>query len=407
MTWLAGRGWTVDASATEDDGWRAHAHTHGLYVNLRAAMSEKTWNYWGTTYGPYGAGNGTIALGRVGAGCHSTETFTIQFSSATNFTVTGNAGSGAIGSGVVGTPFTSKYVNFTITAGGTNFTSASWFTVSVTIGSNGSGSGSRGYGIGINAGTGYNAALGWNLQPGCPQYGSSTLYPLGAGMLLGSGSITAYHFMDDGNDNIVVLVEKTPGVYVHIGWGPTVVKHGYSWDAPYFFGSSGHYYSLYLGSEVGVPGGDLSASPPFSNAWKTTISTTYYPATTFVKVDSGEYAYGWACNAGGTALLEGYTGRYLLSAYDAGGFGNPNGPRFLHLVQGWPTPRSIMTGFPGFVLLPLWAYLYRTTVRWSPLGYPPHIFYALATQAGIAAGSVVAVGGVNYLVAPNFVVKKV
>jgi hypothetical protein len=77
-----------------------------------------------------GTGNGTIA-GLIGGSASVAEVVTITFTDATHFDVVGSV-TGAIGSGVTGTPFTSTKINFLITAGGTAFIAGDEFTVSTT-----------------------------------------------------------------------------------------------------------------------------------------------------------------------------------------------------------------------------------------------------------------------------------
>jgi hypothetical protein len=77
-----------------------------------------------------GTGNGTIS-GLIGGSASVAEVVTITFTDATHFNVVGSV-SGAIASGVVGTPFVSTKINFTITAGGTAFVATDVFTVSTT-----------------------------------------------------------------------------------------------------------------------------------------------------------------------------------------------------------------------------------------------------------------------------------
>jgi hypothetical protein len=72
-----------------------------------------------------GTGNGTIDA--RGGSASVVETITVTFSSSTAFSVVGSV-SGALGSGVVGTPFTSTKANLTITAGGTAFVATDAFT---------------------------------------------------------------------------------------------------------------------------------------------------------------------------------------------------------------------------------------------------------------------------------------
>ena len=75
-----------------------------------------------------GVGNGTISA--LGGSASVAETITVTFTSATAFGVVGSV-SGSLGTGVVGTPFTSTKTNFTITAGGTAFVATDAFTFAV------------------------------------------------------------------------------------------------------------------------------------------------------------------------------------------------------------------------------------------------------------------------------------
>jgi len=75
-----------------------------------------------------GTGNGTIDARGGSAGV--AEIITVTFTSATAFGVVGSI-SGSLGTGVVGTPFTSTKANLTITAGGTAFVSGDIFTFAV------------------------------------------------------------------------------------------------------------------------------------------------------------------------------------------------------------------------------------------------------------------------------------
>jgi hypothetical protein len=77
-----------------------------------------------------GTGNGTIS-GLIGGSASVAEVITVTFTSSTAFSVAGSV-SGAIGSGTVGTPFTSSKVNFTIAAGGVAFVTGDAFTFGTT-----------------------------------------------------------------------------------------------------------------------------------------------------------------------------------------------------------------------------------------------------------------------------------
>jgi hypothetical protein len=80
---------------------------------------------------PSFVGTGTGTISALGGSAGVAETITVTFSSATAFAVVGSI-SGALGAGVVGTPFTSTKANLTVTAGGTAFISGDVFTFAVT-----------------------------------------------------------------------------------------------------------------------------------------------------------------------------------------------------------------------------------------------------------------------------------
>lgn len=75
-----------------------------------------------------GTGNGTIDA--LGGSAGVAETITVTFTSATAFGVVGSV-SGSLGTGTVGSAFTSTKANFTVTAGGTAFVSGDVFTFEV------------------------------------------------------------------------------------------------------------------------------------------------------------------------------------------------------------------------------------------------------------------------------------
>jgi hypothetical protein len=76
-----------------------------------------------------GTGNGTISA-VLGGSAGVAEIITVTFTSATAFGVVGSV-SGSLGTGTVGTPFTSTKCSFLITAGGTAFVATDAFTFAV------------------------------------------------------------------------------------------------------------------------------------------------------------------------------------------------------------------------------------------------------------------------------------
>ena len=92
------------------------------------------------------------------------------------------------------------------------------------------------FGVQLYLGSGFNGAAAWNNQTaGAPiAYGQSN--PIGVGMQLSAGPFSNYYFFaDPSGNNIVVIVEKTPGLYVYLGWGDSLVKAGAWTGGPYFF----------------------------------------------------------------------------------------------------------------------------------------------------------------------------
>lgn len=259
-----------------------------------------------------------------------------------------------------------------------------------------------GYGVGLYLGDGYSGAANWRSQSGGPLQ-TATSNVVGAGMQLGSGAVTAYHFFDDGADHVTVVVEKSPGLFVHMGWGPSLVKTGYTLDFPYFYGSSPSYMNTAIPASTSFPGSDVTAAAPFAHTWA--YSTERHSAF-FVRVDPAEWAAKWTGGGYTTGTPAGYTGRRARSGLNLVGSEPTTGwdywvPNFVNLWgRSWPT------AYPGAMILPLHVFLERTTGRYAPVGYPPTVFASQASARGFASGSIWAVGGVNYMVFPGFVVKK-
>lgn len=261
--------------------------------------------------------------------------------------------------------------------------------------------GTPGYGIGLYLGDGYSGAAAWNAQSGGP-VSSGTASRIGVGMNLPSGSITAYHFLDDGSDHIAVLVERAPGIYTHMGWGPSLVKTGYSWDSPYFFGNGPSFYTCAPPSGGGsFSGYDVTAFCPASHSF---LSTQMH-STFFVRVDSSVFSGLWVANNGDSSSTAygntGRQGRCALARVTSANLNELNYPSYRRIVG-----RGYNTAFTGAVLMPLSYFVTTGAARLAPVGYPPSVFYSEAVGNGRVAGEIVAVGGVNYLFLPNFAIRK-
>lgn len=77
-----------------------------------------------------GIGNGTLTGAAVQSKLVRPETFNVVLTSATGYTVVGSV-SGIIGTGVVGVPFVSTRINFTVSAGSTAFVANDYFTFDI------------------------------------------------------------------------------------------------------------------------------------------------------------------------------------------------------------------------------------------------------------------------------------
>lgn len=262
--------------------------------------------------------------------------------------------------------------------------------------------GTAGYGIGLYLGDGYSGAANWRSQSGGP-LASGTSNTVGAGMRLGSGAIVAYHFFDDGADHITVVVEASPGLFRHMGWGPTTVKTGFSADFPYFFGSSSSYYNLTSPAGQSQAGGELTALCPGSANVNTGDALAYGAA--FVKVDAGTFSARWVgVNEAGGGTSAGYTGREARCSADQSG--RTALAEYPHWTD-YSGTRSWQTAYAGALLMPIhWFVFTSPGARWAPAGHLPSTFFCRGVGNGFAAGQVYAVGGVNYMVFPNFAVKK-
>jgi hypothetical protein len=274
--------------------------------------------------------------------------------------------------------------------------------------------GDGGYGIGLYLGTGYNVLQDWDMQAGGPvRLGDTTEQRrLGCGMNL-PASGGDYHFFDDGNDNITVVVERSPGIFTHMGWGPAMADAGQPEDFWYFYGSASAFLNTHddtpvLGDRYGV---NLSALPPMSHVDKDNSSygggPQYVHSAAFVRVDSATYSARWIGDGRRNEDGFGYTGRFMRDALNL----HPGtqslldedefpGYQYLH-------DRIYQAAFAGALLLPLHCYvLTDPDARWAPIGYAPTVFWCEAVGNGYAQNQVYQVGGVNYMLFPHFAVLK-
>ena len=263
-----------------------------------------------------------------------------------------------------------------------------------------------GYGIAMYLGDGYNGSNAWNAQSNGP-VDVTYAYRVGVGMLLSSSAIPTYHFLDDGNDNVMIIADKGSGNTAYLGWGPSLVRSSTLSDW-YFFGSAPHWFCAAIDSYGPYYGSTLPAWIPASQgAFSTNFNCNM--ATLFVRVDASIFGARWCSNTDtSTSSNAGYTG--FTGKYAWGWFGTPghllgmNGyvPNGQYVFQN----RGWQTSFVGALLLPIHIFMLNANGRYNPVGYPPSVFAFAGVGHGFSSGQIAAIGGVNYLVFANFAVKK-
>jgi hypothetical protein len=268
-----------------------------------------------------------------------------------------------------------------------------------------------GYGIGLYLGDGYSGAAAWHKQSGRPMLTEGTT--IGSGMNLPSGSVAGYHFFDDGQDNIIVVVERSPGLFCHLGWGPSMVKTGFTDDFPFFFASSSAKRAAWEGGLTQTLSGiNATARAPLCHA---DVDSAAYGgnygdmvhSTAFVRVDAGTFTGRWVGNGnqnvnGGIGY--GYTGRYMRCALNLSGQACSDGelPGYQYLAD-----RVHQVAFAGALILPIHCFVLTDPgARWAPLGYAQHVFWCTGVDHGYAAGEIYQVGGLDYMLFPGFAVRK-
>lgn len=255
----------------------------------------------------------------------------------------------------------------------------------------------NGYGIGFYLGDGYDGGVAWNLQSGGP-LSSGTSNRIGAGMYLPAADISAYHFFDDGNDHITVVIERTFGNCAHMGWGPSLVKTGYTSDHWYFYGSSPSYYNVYLQPSYSWTGYNLTADAPMSHSFY----YGGYSTTAYIRTDVAVFSERWI-SMSSAAGSGGYTGRQGRHALDV--YGSMTLITEIPQIGGMQA-RGWQTAFSGALLLPLQCFIQSSLARWIPAGYPPTVFYCGGVGHSFESGDIYTVGGVNYMIFPGFAVLK-
>jgi hypothetical protein len=265
--------------------------------------------------------------------------------------------------------------------------------------------GSAYYGLNLYLGTGFSSGSAWNAQAGAPL--GSTSNPIGVGMHLSAGPFSNYYFFSDAaHDNIVVVVEKTPGLYLHLGWGLSLLKAGTWTGGPYFFGSTSSYYVSYGSAGAGTPGFTTTSDCPFAHI------DAIAGGCCFVRADVDSFTGKWIGLCGNnTGPDQGYTGKRGDPSTPSTGSGSAAQSIIEYQQSAGATDfsqctTSALDGRANLIPLLLWALRDGTTTGFSLLGTPPFIFYSNGVGHGFANAEEYTIGPTTYKMFPNFAIVK-
>lgn len=269
---------------------------------------------------------------------------------------------------------------------------------------------SAGYGLMLYLSDSFNTLQPWNLQPTNPPIGIGGSSVVGVGMNLSAGPFLNYYFFTDStNDNVVIVVEKSPGVYVYLAWGNSLKKNGTWTGGAYFLGSSSGFYA-----------GDRALSGPAFTSTSNCPGAHNDPdasAGAFVRCDSDSFTGKWIPISDVTSGSAGATGRSGASSV----FGTSVPPasipayaRALYIpgaaAQYFQFMTSVLDGRVN--LLPILWWVGRdgsgsNTGGFSLIGSVPTIFSSNGVGNGFAPATDYVIGPDTYKMFPNFAVLKV
>lgn len=251
----------------------------------------------------------------------------------------------------------------------------------------------------------------WVTQPGNAPTESTNSNRIGVGMNLAAGPFSNYYFFTDGtNDNIVVVLEKTPGLFLHLSWGTSLKKAGTWTGGMYFQGSSSGYYSPYPSFGANTPGFTSTSFCPGC------LDDAQTNSSGFVLCDVDTWTGKWVTIGDNTSAAF-YTGRNGSSAvigqaapsasiprYSASPFSPSSNPQPFQFHQ-----TSVLDGRAN--LLPVYWFAGRdgssgNVGGFSLIGSVPMVFFSTAVGSGFLPASDYVIGPDTYKVFPNFAVLK-
>lgn len=260
---------------------------------------------------------------------------------------------------------------------------------------------------------GYDGGQPWNLQPTNPPLSNGTSDRIGVGMNLSAGPYSNYYFFTDStNDNFVLVLEKSPGLYEYLAWGTSLRKNGTWTGGPYFVGSSSGFYAGYRFFGANTPGWTSTSDCPGC------FSDRQACAAGFVRCDSDSFTGKWIPISDVTGGGQGYTGRNGASSV-VGGFNPPASiaryasASFSTFANPQPFQWMQTSALDGRAnLLPILWWVGRdgsgsNTGGFSLVGSLPTVFFSNGVGNGFTPTGEYVIGPDTYMMFPNFAVLKV
>jgi hypothetical protein len=262
--------------------------------------------------------------------------------------------------------------------------------------------GGTSFGIDLYLGTAFVSLSAWNSQVGGAPIASGGSNPVGASAYTSAGPFTNYYFMTDSSvDNVVVIVEVTPGRFVFFGWGLSINKAGTITGGPYFFGSSNGWNSTLTSPIAGAAGYTATATCP-------TETDGYSLGTAFVRADVDSFTGAWIFIGGPPTGAEGYTGK--LGATSVGITGSNTFPSYQKsagVSEFINVQTSAQDARANLLPVLLWANRDGSSTGYSLLGSLPLCFASNGVGNGFSNASEYTIGADTYKLFPNFAVLKV
>lgn len=266
--------------------------------------------------------------------------------------------------------------------------------------------GGTSYGVDLYLGTGFSSGQPWNNQTTGAPVGSGAAYPVGSGMYLSAGPFTNFYFMTDSSaDNVVVVVERSPGLFVFIGWGLSINPAGAITGGAYFFGSSSGFFNNVTTPNINAIGYVATSACPG------TAQDGEGGICTYVRADVDSFTGKWISIGTLTTPTGGYTGKQGYSSVRMQGISMlSNFPVYAFTDNAAEFQQSQVSLQDSRVnLLPviLWVNRDGTSSGYSMLGTLPLVFVSNGVGRGFSNAGEYVIGANTFKMFPNFAVQKV